>query len=322
MQSSRLLSILISLQAQGRRTAGSLAEELEVSVRTIYRDIDALSAAGVPVYAERGASGGFRLLDGFRTRLTGMTAPEARTLLLTGLPGPAMQMGLADAHFATRLKLLASLPEALRDEAVRIGARFHLDTAAWNPEETSLHLLPDLARAVWEQRRTHIEYRSWTKDSARLMDPLGLVLKAGTWYLIARHSGRVLTYRLSAIRSAQVTGTPFERDPAFDLAAHWKAASDGFVARLTRDWARLRVRAETVERLRLISAAVAQNLEVVANGAAPAGWREVRIPIESVAHATVELLRFGANLEVIAPAELRTAMRRTIRKMTSLYEEA
>lgn len=181
MRASRLLSILVTLQAQGRRTAGSLAEELEVSVRTIYRDVDALSAAGVPIYAERGAGGGFRLLDGYKTRLTGMTGPEAQALLFAGLPGPARQLGLADAYFSSRLKLLASLPAPLRDEAVQIAARFHLDTAAWNPEETSLDLLPDLAGAVWDQRRVRIAYESWTKASTLLVEPLGLVLKAGVW---------------------------------------------------------------------------------------------------------------------------------------------
>src|SRR5579885_2829291 len=127
MRASRLLSILITLQAEGRRSAASLAEELEVSVRTIYRDVDALSAAGVPIYAERGAAGGFRLLDGWRTRLTGMPRAEAEAILFMGLPGPAMQLGLEGAYFAGRLKLLASLPEALREEAVRIAGRFHLD---------------------------------------------------------------------------------------------------------------------------------------------------------------------------------------------------
>src|SRR4051812_6714792 len=239
MRASRLLSILITLQAQGMRTAASLAEELEVSVRTIYRDVDALSAAGVPIYAERGASGGFRLLDGYKTRLTGMNRAEAEALLFMGLPGPAMQLGLADAYFASRLKLLASLPEGLREEATRIAGRFHLDTAAWNPDEASVHLLTALAAAVWDQRRIRLDYESWTQASARLVDPLGLVLKAGTWYLVARAGKRALTSRLASTRAVDPMREPFERAPASALPPPWRSAQEEFVARLQQDWASL-----------------------------------------------------------------------------------
>src|ERR1700754_4948635 len=131
MLASRLLSILMLLQTRGRMSATDLAREFEVSVRTIHRDIDQLSAAGVPVYAERGRSGGFALMDGYRTKLTGMTQPEAETLFLAGLPGPAAQLGLADLLGAARLKLLAALPANVQPNAERIAARFHLDPAGW-----------------------------------------------------------------------------------------------------------------------------------------------------------------------------------------------
>lgn len=319
MRASRLLSILITLQAQGQRSAASLAEELEVSVRTIYRDVDALSAAGVPIYAERGAGGGFRLLDGYKTRLTGMTRPEAEAMLFMGLPGPAMQLGLADAYFASRLKLLASLPQGMREEATRIASRFHLDTAAWNPDEASIYLLPDLAGAVWDQRRIRLDYESWTKASARLVDPLGLVLKAGTWYLVARDGGRVLTYRLASIRAVAITDETFERDAQFDLAAHWRSAQEEFVARLQQDWAVVRVRADLAERLRLISAAVAQNLETLGPDPVDPDWVRARLPIEGLPHATREMLKFGPDLEVLEPAALRSALARAATAMAIIY---
>lgn len=319
MRASRLLSILITLQAQGQRSASALAEELEVSVRTIYRDVDALSAAGVPIYAERGAGGGFRLLDGYKTRLTGMNRAEAEAMLFMGLPGPAMQLGLADAYFASRLKLLASLPPAMREEATRIAGRFHLDTAAWNPDEASIHLLPDLAGAVWDQRRIRLDYESWTQASARLVDPLGLVLKAGTWYLVAFAGKRILTYRLASIRAVAVTDETFERDSAFDLAAHWRSAQEAFVERLQQDWALVRVRADLAERLRLISAAVAQNLETLGPDPDDAAWVRARLPIEGLPHATREMLKFGAGLEVLEPPLLRAALAEAAAKMGSLY---
>jgi predicted DNA-binding transcriptional regulator YafY len=240
-------------------------------------------------------------------------------LLFAGLPGPASQLGLAEAYFSSRLKLLASLPAALRDEALRISACFHLDTTAWNPEETSLDLLPDLARGVWRQCRCRIEYRSWTRSSAPLVEPLGLVLKAGAWYLIARTAARPLTYRLSSIRSVIVTDETFQRDAAFDLAAYWREASEAFTARLEKDWARLRIRRRRVAGLRRISASVARRLEVLGDSGGSSAWLDVRIPIESITHATAELLRFGADVEVIEPAELRTALRRAARDMTALY---
>jgi predicted DNA-binding transcriptional regulator YafY len=323
MRASRLLSILLTLQTQGSRSASSLAEELEVSIRTVYRDVDALTAAGVPIYAERGAGGGFRLLDGYKTRLTGMTLPEAQALVFTGLPGPAGQLGLAEAHFASRLKLLAALPDTMREEAVRIGARFHLDAASWNPDEESLDLLPDLAQAVWDQRSCHIEYQSWTMASSRLVNPLGLVLKAGVWYLVAAGPGSPpLTYRLSSIRSVIATDAAFERDPGFNLAAYWRTAAEEFIARLQRGTARLRVRAERVGALKHISAAVAQQIELLPGDPARPDWREVRIPIETTGHTAGELLKFGADVEVIEPADLRGAMRDAATAMTALYSGA
>src|SRR5579862_4010287 len=172
MQASRLLSILLLLQTRGRMTAQALADEFEVSVRTIYRDVDQLSAAGVPVYADRGRLGGFQLLDGYRTKLTGLTPAEAEALFLSGLPGPAADLGLGEAMAQAQLKLLAALPG--REGAGRIVARFHLDPVGWfrGPERTD-HL-PALAEAVWNSRTIRIRYESWKDVVDRDLEPLGL----------------------------------------------------------------------------------------------------------------------------------------------------
>src|SRR4029079_6360934 len=159
MLASRLLSILILLQTRGRMSARELAAQFEVAVRTIHRDIDQLSAAGIPVYAERGRGGGFRLQDGYRTKLTGLDPAAADTLFLSGLPGPAAQLGLADALATARLKLLAALPPALQPGAERIAARFHLDPGAWFHELGPLPALPVIARAVWSERILSVRYR-------------------------------------------------------------------------------------------------------------------------------------------------------------------
>jgi predicted DNA-binding transcriptional regulator YafY len=181
MLASRLLSILILLQTRGRMSARELAAEFEVAVRTIHRDIDQLSAAGIPVYADRGRNGGFRLQDGYRTKLTGLTQPEAETLFLAGLPGPAAQLGLADLLASARLKLLAALPADVQPRAQRIAARFHLDAVAWFHGVDSLPSLPAIAGAAWSDHLLEMRYRRSgdTEVHSRVVAPLGLVLKAG-----------------------------------------------------------------------------------------------------------------------------------------------
>src|SRR5882672_746159 len=178
MRASRLLSILMLLQAKGRLSAAALAAELEVSLRTIYRDIDELSAAGVPIYAERGRAGGFQLLDGWRTRLTGLTALEAQALFLAGLPGPAAELGLAEVMEAAQQKLLAALPAGWQGDARRVGARFHLDPVGWFRDSMPVDQLPAIAAAVWSERRLRIRYESWSGIVDREIAPLGLVLKS------------------------------------------------------------------------------------------------------------------------------------------------
>src|SRR6476661_6095881 len=199
MRASRLVNLLLILQTRGGLTAGELADELEVSVRTIHRDVDALSAAGVPIFAERGPHGGVRLVDGYRTRLTGMTADEAEALFLSGLPGPAAELGLGTVVAAARLKVLASLPVELRARAVRLVERFHLDAAAWFHAGEPVPHLGTLSEAVWEAQRVEIRYDRGDKTVDRILEPLGLVLKAGVWYLVAGAEGQPRTYRVSRV---------------------------------------------------------------------------------------------------------------------------
>jgi predicted DNA-binding transcriptional regulator YafY len=186
MLASRLLSILLTLQARGRVTAGEMAREFEVSVRTIYRDVDELSAAGAPIYAERGRIGGFALLDGWRTRLTGLTDAEAETLFLGGLAGPAAQLGVREALVTAQLKLLAALPPERQAAAERLAGRFHLDPVGWRQQTDEAERLPAIAQAVWNSRRISVRYESWKGEVERELEPLGLILKAGLWYLAAR----------------------------------------------------------------------------------------------------------------------------------------
>src|SRR6476646_1398975 len=194
MRASRLVNVLLLLQTRSRMTAAELAEELEVSIRTIYRDVEALSESGVPIYAERGPHGGVRLVDGYRTRLTGLTDSEAEALFLSGLPGTAAELGLGTVVAAARLKVLAALPPELRSRATRLGERFHLDAPGWFQSAEATPFLQDLSASVWEDRRVVIQYDRGESIVERLLDPLGLVIKGGVWYLVAVSEGQIRTY--------------------------------------------------------------------------------------------------------------------------------
>src|SRR5499427_80365 len=190
MRASRLLSVLMLLQARGRMTAQAIAAELEVSTRTILRDLDHLSGAGVPVWADRGRNGGFQLREGWSTRLTGLTEPEAQALFLTGLPGPAADLGLGGAVASARLKVLAALPADWRSDAQRVSSRLHIDPLDWFRASARTEHLAEVSGAVWKTRRLSMRYESWSGVKDREVEPLGLVLKAGVWYMVARASAR------------------------------------------------------------------------------------------------------------------------------------
>lgn len=321
MRASRLVSILLLLQARGRMTAQTLADEFEVSVRTIYRDIDDLSASGVPVYADRGREGGFQLLEGYTTRLTGMTPAEAESLFLSGLEGPAAELGLGESTAAARLKLLAALPSARRADASRVAARFHLDPIDWYRAASDLAFLPQLAAAVWGGERVRIRYESWNATTERALSPLGLVLKGGIWYLVAIGRSEPRTWRVDAIRSLDLTGESFERPAGFDLAAHWTESVRAFEASLYRGTATIRLSPLGMERLPVLAAAAIEMARRTAASPGADGWVQATIPIETIDHATRELLRLGVEVEVLAPPELRQAMRDTIATLTARYAD-
>ena len=310
MLASRLLSILMLLQARGRVSARELAEEFEVAVRTIHRDIDELSAAGVPVYAERGRNGGFRLQDGYRTKLTGLNQAEAETLFLAGLPGPAAELGLADALATARLKLLAALPPTLQPNAERIAARFHLDPGAWFHEADALPSLPVVARAVWSERMLKLRYRraGETEARPRRLGPLGLVLKAGVWYLVAQSGKSIRTYRARNIRDAELTDEPFARPRHFDLAAHWLHAVSEYEAGVYHEEADVRLSPKGVYMLEMLGPYVMRAAAETSGKPDRNGWVRCRLPLESIDYGVRELMRLGEEVVVIGPPDLRAKL--------------
>jgi predicted DNA-binding transcriptional regulator YafY len=319
VRASRLVSVLLLLQARGQLTAGELARELEVSERTIHRDVEALSASGVPIFAERGAHGGIRLVDGYRTRLTGMTGEEAEALFLAGIPGPAAELGLGTVVAGAQLKVLASLPPELRVRASRLVERFHLDAGDWFRRSQPVPFLGALADAVWSTTRIAIDYDRGDGPVRRVLEPLGLVLKAGTWYVVAAVDGQIRTYRVSRVVATEPTTDRFARPDGFDLAAHWAESSEAYERDVPRIAVDVRVRPDSLDVLR----------DAIGNGAVeaaetlsdpdPEGWLRLRVRLDWPDEAPLTLLRAGRWIEVLAPAELRTRVAVTARAIADRY---
>ena len=308
MRASRLVSFLLVLQTRGQLTAAELAERLEVSERTVQRDAQALAEAGVPIVSVRGPAGGYRLDRGYRTKLTGLDAAEAEALFV----GPAAELGLGRELAAARLKLLASLPAELQERADRAARLFHLDTRGWFREEDRVPHLPVIAGALWRDRRLDIRYREGAAVVARRLNPLGLVLKAGVWYLLAERRREERVYRVSRIVSANERPEPFARSPDFDLAAAWLRRSEAFERGRTQIEVTVRVPRSQVRYLR--------GARVVEDGERPT----VIAQFDGVDQALHSLLAWGALAEVLAPETLRERIAAAAAETVALYaaEEA
>ena len=321
MRASRLIALLLLLQTHGRMTARQLASDLEVSVRTVYRDIESLHAAGIPVYGDAGHDGGYQLLGGYRTRLTGLTAQEAETLFLSGLPGPAAELGLGSVLAAAQLKMRAALPPSLAEHSGRLRERFHLDASGWYTEPSQVPYLPLVADAVWNQRVIGVRYRRWLAPAevTRRLEPHGLVLKAGRWYVVARRDGMLRTYRVDQIIDAWPYDAGFDTEPGFDLAAYWQAYLAGFQDQLYARRALIRLSPRGAARARsLLSEPVAA--AVARDGTpGPDGWVTARVPLESTGNALAEFLRLGADVEILEPADLREQAIQTVTALAALY---
>ncbi|MGV9231098.1 helix-turn-helix transcriptional regulator [Streptomyces nigra] len=323
MSASRLLSVLLLLQSRGRLPARGIADELGVSVRTAYRDLARLQAAGVPVYAEPGPGGGYQLLDGYRTRLTGLSEGEARALLFAGLPHAAADLGLAAEVTAARLKLLAALPTGLREEAVRTAAVFHVDAPGWYREPEQAPHLTLLVDAVRTGHTVDVRYRRWRvpQEVRRRLRPYGLVLKSGVWYLVAATDRGMATYRVAHIIDASVGDERFDRPQDFDLGAHWDSYLADFQARRYTGEATIRLSPRGRRRLPdNVAPEVVRAVDSTATAVPGTEWVEAVIPIEGVEHARGELLRLGGDVEVVAPVELRRAMAATVRLLARTYD--
>jgi predicted DNA-binding transcriptional regulator YafY len=337
MRADRLLSLLMILQARGRVTAEALAEELEVSIRTVYRDLDALSAAGVPVYAERGPGGGCALLDSYRTSLTGLTDAEVRALFVTTLPAALVQLGMGAELKAALLKLSAALPAERRQDEAWIRQRIHLDWSGDAQGHEPVPQLPLLKQAVWENRRLWLAHRLPSSPGLitleRLVDPLGLVTLAGDWHLVCSAGGRLRVYRVASLLDARITGESFERPAGFDLAALWAGWRAERESRRARYAVTVRVSPEIAPWLpQLLGTPVQAQIDAAPRDKAardepardeaardPAGWITLTLSFDSLETARSRLLGLGAAVEVLAPLPLRLSLADYAAQVVALY---
>lgn len=318
MRTDRLVSILLLLQMHGRITARELAQRLEVSERTVHRDMEALGAAGVPVIGERGTGGGWSLPERYRTDLTGLNEPEVQALFLTQPTRVLDDLGLQQASEGALIKLLAGLPALARRDAEHSRQRIHIDVAGWRHSEENIAWLPVLQDAVWQERKLHLMYvRGDGVAVERLVDPLGLVAKGRVWYLVAAVDDKARTYRVSRVQDVRLTDQPSTRPPDFDLAAYWDQSVVDLQSNIPQHLATLRVDQEALTRVRTWRyARIEHESEPDAEG-----WTTLVMQFEGTGEVAAEyVLSAGPLVKVVEPPELRERVLELARGVVELYE--
>jgi predicted DNA-binding transcriptional regulator YafY len=318
MRADRLLSIMLLLQVHRRITARVLAQRLEVSERTIQRDMEALSISGIPIISERGSGGGWGLLEEYRTNLTGLSESEVQALFLTRPNRLLSDLGLSQASEAAFIKLLAALPSMSRHNAEYARQRFYIDATGWRTPEEAVPCLSVLQEAIWQENRLSFSYQRDAAQVERVVNPLGLVAKGSTWYLVAQIEGDIRTYRVSRIRAAHMLPEAFERPADFDLAVFWEQSTVTFKSNLPRYFVTVRTTSAFVPHLR--NAGYYSHVEQVGEEDAEGRVKVfMRFDVESAARFC--LSGFGADVEVLEPQELREKIIAQARRMLAFYEQ-
>ncbi|MBH0174273.1 YafY family transcriptional regulator [Fictibacillus sp. 23RED33] len=319
MRADRLISILLLLQNHGKMTTKALANELEVTERTIHRDMEALSVAGIPVLAERGKHGGWRLVDQYRTKLTGLKDSELKTLFLS----PSYQL-LSDLGFTkdwkeARQKLLAALPNSLQSQADNLWNRIHIDIDPWKQSQHETIALNLLQQALWEDRKIRIAYEKANKESSdRIVEPLGLVAKGRTWYLVAVSDKDIKNFRVSRIKSVELTYESFVRPGNFQLADYWNESKQNFVKNLPIFEVEVEASPAIIQRISY-SGRFAQ---VVSKGSPNGnGWIPVKLTFDTEQEAASYIIGFGDQMRVVSPRTLIESIKKIGESALSLYKK-
>lgn len=306
MRADRLLSELLLLQAHGRLTGRDLAERLEVSERTVHRDMESLSASGVPVFALRGIHGGWQLDHSWRTQVPGLDEAELRALLMAQ-PRVIGDRRLASAAERALEKLMAALPASLREQATSIRQRLYVDTTAWRPSQENLAMLPIVQDAVSRDRKLAIVYcKTNGERSERTVDPLGLVAKGSAWYLVANTAAGMRTFRVSRMERATPLNQPCKRPHNFNLAAYWASMTK----ELSETWKRFpaTLRLDTRAAKWLLTWHSAKQVEA----ADAKGWITLDLDFESEEEARFMVLGLGTRVEIVEPKSLLLYLRKQL----------
>ncbi|PWA07628.1 YafY family transcriptional regulator [Pueribacillus theae] len=320
MRGDRLVSILLLLQTHGRMTAKELAEKLEVSERTIYRDMDALSGAGIPVFADRGKNGGWSLLEGYRTTLTGLKEAEIRALFVPSSEQLIDDLGLTHSSEEARNKLIASLPSIYRENAKDMWNRIHIDTSTWRGRKEKIASFEVLKDAIWKKNKLKINYQRADGNMLnRIVNPLGLVAKGSRWYFIAsKDNGDIRNYRASRIQSAVAMDDTFERPENFNLAQHWKSSTEAFLENLPKCEVCVEVAPSILPRLTFTGRFV-QIVEIGTKG--QGDWIPVKLSFDTEEEALGYILGFADQIRVVKPEELHDKIVKMAKSVVASYKQ-
>jgi len=320
MRADRLLSLLMLLQTRGRMTARKLAKQLEVSERTIYRDIDALSAAGVPVYGEAGPEGGYALVDRYRTTLTGLTEGEVRALFMLSIPAPLADLGVSQKLRTALLKLSAALPEVYRHDEERVRQRFHLDSTWWNHREELVPHLLTIHQAIWQDCKLYMTYQPpFAIEIERLVAPYGLVAKAGVWYLVFTRNSAIRVHRVSDLLNVHMSDEHFERPAGFNLAAFWEEWCSEHETLLFDYSVTVRVSPGFIPELPRYFGSQIHTKIAQAGPPDAEGWIRLELSFESIEAARKRILGFGRGVEVLEPRALKRSVLDYAEQIVALY---
>lgn len=319
MRADRLLSILMLLQDRGRLTAQELGEELEVSERTIYRDMVSLSAAGVPVYAERGPGGGCSLVESYRTNLTGLTRDEVRALFMLSVPAPLAELGVDEDLKAALLKLSVALPEVFRQDGRIAQKRIHLDSSVWFQEEQHIPHLRTIQQALWDDRRITLTYRlAFDAQVEHIVEPYGLVAKSNVWYLVFSRDGIIFVLKLVDVLNAKLGDENFVFPSDFDLVKFWTNWCTDHENSRPQFAVHVRMKPELLQMLKYFQDSIIQDEHegLIPNGD---GWYSLILQFENFEAARVRLLDFGGAVEVLEPGALRRSIQDYAHQIQMVY---
>jgi predicted DNA-binding transcriptional regulator YafY len=319
MRADRLLSLLMLLETRGKMTARQLAEELEVSERTIYRDILALNTSGVPIYTEDGPGGGISLVESYHTDLTGLNTNEVRALSMLNIPEPLIQLGVGRELKAAMLKLSAALPSTSRENETRTRQRIHLDASWWfEPEEPVPHL-NTIQQALFQERKLHLTWQEFRTQVKQVLCPYGLVAKSNTWYLVAGQQGHTRVLRVSKIVESQMLEASFEYPQEFNLSSYWKCWCEDFKKTRPVFMVTSRVSTALIDHSPRFFGEHTQDLLAQAGPADEQGYVTLNLPFESFESARTRILGLGRAIEVLEPLSLRMSVIDFAHQIDELY---